>query len=124
MITVKRLLIVVALHLLNSSLYAQVMSPDEYNLRKNAIGMHYSGLIKQIGPYTRKAEDGLGGNIYSWIRNYDEIHFYCNSKGVVYDLKYVEYIGKKVAESQPNYSYLIVILLVLIWNSLQSVAYY
>ena len=86
----KRFLPIIILFITNI-LSSQVMSHAERDskLKKDMIGMHYSEVIKTLGPYESKSEDGLGGFIYVWKSQADEVQLFCDSDGVVYNVRYL-----------------------------------
>ena len=87
----KRILPIIILFITNI-LSSQVMSQaeGESKLKKDMIGMHYSEVIKVLGSYESKSEDGLGGIIYVWKSQTDEVQLFCDSDGVVYNVRYLQ----------------------------------
>ena len=105
----KRFLPIIILFITNI-LSSQVMSQaeGESKLKKDMIGMHYSEVIKVLGSYKSKSEDGLGGIIYVWKSQTDEVQLFCDSDGVVYNVRYLNI-------PSPNNSWIYGTLLLLIF---------
>ena len=88
----KRFLPIIILFITNI-LSSQVTnhSEGERVFKRDFIGKHYSEIIKTLGPYDSKSEDGLGGSIYTWEVTEGKINFYCDSGGFVYNVKFNEF---------------------------------
>lgn len=92
---------------------------DLEKARDLLIGQHYSIVIQKMGAYTRKEEDGLGGQILIWTTNTpektttaynpfhgddfskmfyekqtsaytEEIQLLCNPEGIIYNVFYTK----------------------------------
>ena len=108
----KRFLPIIIL-LITHILSSQVMSPAEYKLKKDMIGKHYSNVIQMLGPYHSKSEDGLGGIIYVWRSPSDEMQFFCDSDGIIYNVRYLE----TTAPYNDNWIYCLLLILLYFYLS-------